>query len=242
MLTLAVWPGVSWAFHEHRDVEVGISEDYVLGAIVEQAVPQPLGPWNAFGLYGWLGSDPGFSALSQAEGSLLPLEEGCDIQLVVVELEPGLRMFDGGLNELFEKDTFHLGPPDFHRHAVWFIDANDASYDPNRESWRAAFRFVDQGVTGYGDSDVYELRFTTACKPGQTLSVRCKSGGKLVAKLKGGRPDAELTARLDGDENTDTEFDVDDRGRGKARFKGVADGPHQVDIVECGTTGNATCP
>lgn len=244
-----IWSGVlslaaagPVAAQHEGDLEVGVDADGQLGAVFAQDAPSPLYPFEEFGLSGWLGVEPGFESLVKPEADLFPLEEGCEIWLEVQSLDAALRVFDRGLNEVGVGDRLLLGGSDLHTHAYWFIDADDPAYDANQDAWSGAFALVDTGTTGYTASDAITLQFTTACKPGQALTVLCRDGGKVIAKLKGGRADAELTARLDGDTSTDAELHVNDRGRGKVRFKGVADGPHQIEVVECGTTGNTECP
>lgn len=235
--------GVGTARAQHEgDVEVGTTADRQLGAIVAQDAPSPLHPFSQFGLNGWLGDEPGFEALLKPEGELFPLEEGCEIRLDVWALDSALRVFDSGLNEIHVGENLLLGGHELHEHAFWFIDAEHPAYDPNQEAWAGTFTLIDTGGTGYSQSHPIQLLFTTACAPAQTLSAVCRTGGKVVVKLRGARADAVLTARLDGDPSSDTEMPVNDRGKGKARFKGVADGPHQIEVVECGTTGNTECP
>ncbi|MCG3131576.1 MAG: hypothetical protein FLDDKLPJ_02380 [Phycisphaerae bacterium] len=241
LMVLAATAPVALAQHE-GDVEVGATVDGTLGVIFEQDAPSPLAPFSEFGLTGWLSDEPGFEAIEKEEDGLLPLAEGCEIRLRVDALDAALRVFDGGLNEVPVGGTLLLGGHDLHEHAIWFIDADDPEYDADQEAWRGTFTLVDEGETRYADSTPLVIAFTTACRPEQTLSVTCRGGNKVVAKLKGGRADAELTARLDGDANTDAELHVNDRGKGRVKFKRVADGPHQVEVVECGTTGNAVCP
>lgn len=243
VLLLGAAAPAALAQHKHEgDVEVGATAEGRLGVIFEQDAPSVLYPFAAFGLEGWLGDEPGFEAIEKAEEDLLPLAEGCEVWLRVDALDDALRVFDGGFNEVPVGGAFLLGGFDLHDHGYWFIDADDPQYDANQETWSGAFTLVDEGATGYADSAPIVIAFTPACKPGQTLTVNCRDGGKVVAKLKGGRADAELTARLDRDANTDAELHVNDRGKAKAKFKRVVDGPHQVEVVECGTTGNAVCP
>ncbi|GMU36139.1 MAG: hypothetical protein KJ057_00060 [Phycisphaerae bacterium] len=243
VLLLGAAAPAALAQHEHEgDVEVGATAEGRLGAIFEQDAPSVLYPFAAFGLEGWLGDEPGFEAIEKAEENLLPLAEGCEVWLRVDALDDALRVFDGGLNEIHVGGAILLGGHDLHEHALWFIDADSPQYDADQEAWSGTFTLLDEGATGYADSAPIVIAFTPACKPGQTLTVACRGGDKIVAKLRGGRVDAELTARLDGDANTDAELHVNDRGKGRAKFKRVADGPHQVEVVECGTTDNTVCP
>ncbi|RJP32678.1 MAG: hypothetical protein C4547_13235 [Phycisphaerales bacterium] len=78
------------------------------------------------------------------------------------------------------------------------------------------------------------------CGGGEKLKARCKRGGKLTAKVKGGLPDAVLTVALDTGETS--QININDRGKGKAKFKDVAPGERTVTLTECGLEAKTVCP
>ncbi len=103
----------------------------------------------------------------------------------------------------------------------------------------------------HGEPGQYDLAFRTYVEPSggrctgrEKLRAKCKSrkgSNTIKAKLKNGEPGAKLTFRLDGDPKSDRPGVPNNRGKAKVKFKKVPDGPHTVEVVDCGVSDDADC-
>ncbi len=78
------------------------------------------------------------------------------------------------------------------------------------------------------------------CGGKEKLKARCKPGGKLTAKIKKGTPGGLVSVSLDTGEMMPV--NLNNRGKGKAKFRGVRSGERTVTIVECGKEKKTVCP
>lgn len=154
--------------HEHDDIIVGWTDLGVAGGPKyvatefhydeEHALPPVDGPL----LWGWLGDEPGFGHLHEAEPDedFYPLEPGAQIVLEVLALDTGLNVWTPGFGDTLEVgDTYLLGDEELHSHLEWHIDSTVSGVDPELHTYSLSFRLTDSGTTGYGASDAHTLTF-----------------------------------------------------------------------------------
>lgn len=161
-LTLAVLPLTALAQpHHHHDVVIGRSSQMVLKVEVpnEPAVLEPTAPGSP--IQGWSGIMPGFEALEEDEPGedFWKLAPGALIELEVLGLSNGLRMFDNTFNELVVGSRWVLGGHELHLHGLWIIDRAINS-DPLLNPAGGQFLVRDLGTTGYGPAAPFDLTFT----------------------------------------------------------------------------------
>lgn len=244
LMVLVATGAVVAAPHENN-IHVGVTNEGVLAVEMAMDHPQALPLSIHPELHGWLGTSPAFEALVRPDGDLNPIEEGADIHLELISIQPALRLYDHDLEEVTVGAFLHLGGAGFETHGVYHIDSDDPAYHFEQGVWQLEYRLVDEGTTGYGASAVIMQEFTTGCATDQRLSAVCKmrrdGSWQIVAKVKRGSPMAELTLRLDEDPNTDTLLMLDDAGKGKVKFPNVSMDHHHVEVVECGDMAHAEC-
>jgi len=154
----------------HHDVVIGRSSLNVLKveAPEDPTVLLPTAP--GFPLPGWSGIMPGFEALEEDEPGedFYKLQPGALIELEVLELHNGLRVFNNFLQEVQVGQRWQLGNHELHTHGLWLIDRQ---VNPDPELTPAVGRFMvhDVGTTGYGPSQPFELVFTP--EPGSGLAL-----------------------------------------------------------------------
>lgn len=244
LLVLAT-AGITAAAPHENYIHVGVTNEGVLAVHIPMDHPQALPLSIHPELHGWLGTSPAFEAPVRPDGDLNPIEEGADIHLELISIQPALRLYDHDLEEVSVGAHLHLGGAGFETHGVYHIDSDDPAYHFEQGIWEMEYRLVDMGTTGYGASQVYMQQFTTGCALDQHLSAVCKmrrdGSYQIVAKVKRGSPMAELTLRLDGDPNSDTLLMLDEGGKGKVKFPNVTVDHHHVEVVECGDMAHADC-
>ncbi|GIK18540.1 MAG: hypothetical protein AMXMBFR77_01160 [Phycisphaerales bacterium] len=127
-----------------------------------------LPPFNAGGVVGWFGDDPGFASLDEDEPGedFYTLKTGADVWFVLVAVDPAFKVYDPFFNLMSPGDSFWLGGHEFDVHPFWHIDSADPAFDPARTEWHATFRLIDLGGTGYGVSDDCRVAFTNVPTPG----------------------------------------------------------------------------
>ncbi len=140
-----------------------------------------LPPFNAGGIVGWFGDDPGFVSLDEDEPGedFYTLKTGADVWFVLVAVDPAFRVYDPFFNLMSPGDSFWLGGHEFDVHPFWHIDSDDASFDPTQTEWHATFRLMDLGSTGYGTSDDYRVAFTNIPSSGAGALLALAGVGAL---------------------------------------------------------------
>ncbi|MCC7292545.1 MAG: hypothetical protein IT449_10845 [Phycisphaerales bacterium] len=109
----------------------------------------------------------------------------------------------------------------------WYKDWHcDGSFEPDTLSMRV------EGIPA-GD-----------CVGGERVRARCKTRdgeqvGDVVVKVRSGQPDGAVTALLDPPDPTSMSIALDDRGRGKGKFKDAPLGAHRVFV--CDSIIDVTC-
>lgn len=160
-LVLAALPLTALAQpHHHHDVVIGRSSQMVLKveAPHEPAVLEPTAPGAP--IPGWSGNMPGFEALEEDEPGedFWKLDPGALIELEVLGLSNGLRMFDHTFNELQVGSRWVLGGHELHIHGLWIIDRT-VNPDPLLNPAEGLFLVRDLGTTGYGPAAPFGLTF-----------------------------------------------------------------------------------
>lgn len=124
--------------------------------------------------FGWTANDPGFDDIATAdpENDCYPLAAGARVWLEIVAVDPALVVWDVQLKPYSNPgERVYIGAtPGLHSHLIWHIN----SKFPNFESlyglkvhWRAMFRLVDTGTTGYAASEPFPMIFgITECLTG----------------------------------------------------------------------------
>ncbi|GAB5495875.1 MAG: hypothetical protein Phyf2KO_09550 [Phycisphaerales bacterium] len=125
-------------------------------------------------LNGWISDAPGFTALDEDEPDedFFMLGAGADIhfQLVGTNVD-AMQVYNPFFDvpAMVPGETFAFGTGDFDTHPFWFLNTDAASFDPNDSEWSVDFRVVDQGTTGYADSEVYTIRFAIPSPAGASV-------------------------------------------------------------------------
>ncbi len=127
-------------------------------------------PPSSGALLGWADNEPGFDRVTVDDpvNDLYRLGSGALIWLEVVQLDEAFRVIDASFN-VFDQpgEQMLLGDHNLHVHPIWHINSQDAAFEPLRTLWRATFRLVDTGSTGYADSVDFTIRFG---------NVECQAG------------------------------------------------------------------
>lgn len=161
LVLIAVATPLAWAQpHHHHDVVIGRTAQLLLKVETphEPSELEPTAP--GFPIAGWSGDAPGFEALEDDEPGedFYKLQPGAQIELEVLALRDGLRMFNNAQQELLVGDKWLLGDHELHLHGLWVIDAQ-VNPDPVANPARGHFLVRDLGTTGYGPSAPFELAF-----------------------------------------------------------------------------------
>ncbi|MCC7291213.1 MAG: hypothetical protein IT449_04015 [Phycisphaerales bacterium] len=82
------------------------------------------------------------------------------------------------------------------------------------------------------------------CGGSEDVSAKCKPGdggrpGKIIVKVRKGQPNGTVTALLDPPDPRSMSIALDDRGRGKGKFRDVPLGEHRVFV--CDSIVEVTC-
>ncbi|MCC7292524.1 MAG: hypothetical protein IT449_10740 [Phycisphaerales bacterium] len=112
------------------------------------------------------------------------------------------------------------------------------------------------GAGGYGveqwQNDFYGLKVPMRiegipagdCRGGEQVVATCMPGdgersGKIIVRVRKGQPSGTVTALLDPPDPRSVSIPLNDRGRGKGKFKDVALGEHRVFV--CDSVVDVTC-
>lgn len=134
-------------------------------------------------LRGWTESDPGFFALEadEPDEDLFLLETGADISLEIVSIDEGLKFWASGLGSLADEigEIVPLGDESLHTHLTFHIDSDVVGSD-FMGTLEAQIKLIDQGSTGYADSDPVTMRFTNFVPEPATAGVVMATGAFLL--------------------------------------------------------------
>lgn len=140
-----------------------------------------LPPVNGPFFFGWLGDEPGFEHLEEAEPDedFYPLEPGTQVVFEVLSVDEGLNVWTPGFGQaLGAGDSYVLGDEHLHGHFEWHIDATVPGVDPAQEAYAVTFRLTDSGATGYLPTGEYTLVFN----PEPTAGLLLAAGGLLIRR------------------------------------------------------------
>jgi len=114
-------------------------------------------------VFGWSDNEPGFEAVEAGADPLVgTLLDGVQIWLVVVSVEPALRVIDNGFNVLdMPGQMTLLGGHHLHIHVTWNIDDLAPGFDPEKCLWFGTFVLRDLGGTFLQDSLPFTIGFST---------------------------------------------------------------------------------
>jgi hypothetical protein len=126
---------------------------------------------NPPGLFnGWSDNNPGFDRLvtSDPGNDFLTLQSGCQVRIEVVQVDPAFLAISASFSIIDDPgERILLGGSTLHTHLTWLVNSDHAMFDPDKVLWRATFKLVDTGSTGYTPSDLFTFYFaTTACTRG----------------------------------------------------------------------------
>lgn len=121
---------------------------------------------------GWSDNNPGFDRVVTADPviDLNPLQSGVQVRLEVVQVDPAFQAITSSL-QIIENPGQRalLGGSNLHAHLTWLVNSGHASFDPVKVLWRATFKLVDTGTTGYTDSEPFTFYFANVdCLRGDT--------------------------------------------------------------------------
>lgn len=172
----------------HHEGDVIIGRTPLLDSVLAAEVPEEpvlLEPTAPGALPGWSGAEPGFEALEEDEPNedFWVLEAGVQVELEVLGLGNGLRMFDSAFNELTVGDTWLLGDEALHLHGLFLIDAA-VNPDPLVTPGFLEFELHDLSATpGYGPSEAYTVQFI----PEPSTAVLLVCGAVMLGGRRRGR-------------------------------------------------------
>lgn len=117
--------------------------------------------------FGWTSNNPGFDDIEtpDPENNCYPLASGATLWLEIVSLDPALVVWDVQLHPYMNPgERAYLGttPGNVHSHLIWHINSRYPNFEPLyglKVHWRAMFRLVDTGGTGYGASAPFPMIF-----------------------------------------------------------------------------------
>ena len=128
-------------------------------------VSSPPGLFN-----GWSENNPGFDRLvtSDPGNDFLTLQSGCQIRIEVVQVDPAFQAISASLAVIDDPgERLLLGGSTLHTHLTWLINSDHGMFDPQKVLWRATFKLVDTGSTGYTASNPFTFYFaSTPCTRG----------------------------------------------------------------------------
>ncbi len=139
---------------------------------------------------GWTGTEPGFDHLvvEEPENDLFTLQSGCQIRLELVAADPAFRAITNTFAIIDDPgERALLGGAALHAHLTWHVNSDHASFDPLKVLWRATFKLVDTGTTGYAESSAFTFHFAT---------VDCTRGDCNGDTVIDGRDVAEFVATV----------------------------------------------
>lgn len=121
------------------------------------AVTNPPGLFN-----GWADIEPGFDHVVSDQPALdcLVLQSGVQVRLELIQCDPAFKAITTSFSVIdVPGERALLGGSSLHTHLTWLIDSDDPSFDPLKTLWRATYKLVDTGTTGYSDSTPFTLYF-----------------------------------------------------------------------------------
>lgn len=128
-------------------------------------LPPVMGLFN-----GWSDNNPGFDRLvtSDPESDFLTLQSGVQVRIEVVQVDAAFQAISASLAIIDDPgERLLLGGSTLHTHLTWLVNSDHPMFDPDKVLWRATFKLVDTGSTGYSPSDPFTFYFaTTACTRG----------------------------------------------------------------------------
>ncbi len=147
-------------------------------------------------LNGWGADEPGFVSLAKdepAEG-IFTLADGAVVALQVVSFDTAFRGITPGFASVFRNpgDTWVIGEPALDEHGFWHINSDDPAFDPNQMEWRASFRLIDMGATGYAATNELTVRFTNVPEPASFVFMALAA---MALAWKRARPVADFRNR-----------------------------------------------
>lgn len=165
---------------------------------------------------GWTGTEPGFDHLvmDEPENDLLTLENGCQIRLELVAADPAFRAITNTFTIIDDPgERALLGGAALHAHLTWHVNSDHSGFDPLKVLWRATFKLVDTGTTGYATSSEFTFHFATVdcvrgdCNGDTVIDGRDLAEFVAIVLDPAGRTDED---RCRADTNRDGYASVDD--------------------------------
>jgi hypothetical protein len=183
-----------------------------LNIVVLPPVSSPPGLFN-----GWSDNNPGFDRVTtdDIENDLLTLQSGVQVRIEVVEVDPAFQTISTSFVIIDEPgERILLGNENLHTHLIWLINSDlVGQFDALQVLWRATFRLVDTGNTGYAASDPFTFYFANvACLRGDMSGDGETNGADVQAFIETVVDPASATeeARCAADTNQDGFATVDD--------------------------------
>lgn len=119
---------------------------------------------------GFSDNNPGFDRIvADMPGiDFLTLQSGTQVRLELVSVDPACKAVTATFAVIdVPGERALLGNQSLHTHLTWLVQSDDPAYDPLRVLWRATFKLVDTGSTGYSESAPFTFYFASvACTRG----------------------------------------------------------------------------
>lgn len=119
---------------------------------------------------GFSDNNPGFDHIvADMPGiDFLTLQSGTQVRLELVSVDPACKAVTASFAVIdVPGERALLGGNLLHTHLTWLVQSDDPAYDPLRVLWRATFKLVDTGSTGYSESAPFTFYFASvACTRG----------------------------------------------------------------------------
>jgi hypothetical protein len=134
---------------------------------------------------GWSDNNPGFDHIVTDQPALdfYILQSGTQVRLQLVQCDPAFKTITAGFAVIDQPgESALLGNQSLHTHLTWLIDSDDPAFDPLKVLWRATFRLVDTGSTGYSESAPFTFHFANVdCLRGDCDGSGAIDGGDVQA-------------------------------------------------------------
>jgi len=179
--------------------------------VVLPAVSNPPGLFN-----GWSDNNPGFDRLvvNQPALDLYILQSGVQVRLELIQCDPAFKAITASFAVIdVPGERALLGGSSLHTHLTWLIDSDDPNFDPQKTLWRATYKLVDTGTTGYSDSAPFTFYFASVdCTRADCNADGMKDARDIQAFIETVLDPASKTAaqRCAADTNRDGYSTVDD--------------------------------
>ncbi|HKQ48889.1 MAG TPA: hypothetical protein VJZ71_12535 [Phycisphaerae bacterium] len=182
-ILVALCPAAARAQHS-GDVFVGrtAAGQLKLGGFIPDLNVIVLPPVNEL-FNGWSDNNPGFDRVitDDVPNDLLTLQSGVQVRIEVIQVDPAFQAISPSFVVIDDPgERILLGNNNLHIHLTWLINSDEPDFDPLKVLWRATFKLVDTGSTGYTASVPFTFYFANVdCTRGDCDGSGIIDGGDV---------------------------------------------------------------